>query len=581
MRGDKLTRQPYVVEDEENTFVLCWNGEIYSYNFSLSEDDLGVDLPKYDAAEEQDSYRSDTKDVMIILSQVVRSTAARNGREEQYQENIAKALSFVQGEYSLIFYHKPKNKESSEPRIYFGRDPLGRRSLLISDDAFSSSPPSQTSNLILTSVAFDLRNQHGQESKQTNIKFKEVEAGKIFSIDISSGALTDTSLQRPELLSDPIVPHDLKYALSLSEEGVSGSMVRASETLHSLLSLAVRRRVMNAPLPDLSNGSDVPDPNPASVGVLFSGGIDSVVLAALCHEHVPLDRPIDLINVAFSSQKIAIASSPDRLAALLSFKEMVSRFQTRRWRFIAVDVPYEEVLLNERRICRLISPLASTMDFNIATAMWFASRARGKELKLCHTPKRMEQQAQRSNEGDLLRFAGKQCNQADAMGSFDAEELPYCSQARVLLVGIGADEQLGGYGRHRSVFNKGGYEALKNELKMERERLWTRNLGRDDRVISDHGKEARFPFLDEDVVSFLQSLDVLDMVDMDRAQGEGDKMILRLLARKLGVVTCSTLVKRAIQFGTRIAKCSDVDRFGSSRKASGNMRHRQSVGSTQ
>ena len=30
----------------------------------------------------------------------------------------------------------------------------------------------------------------------------------------------------------------------------------------------------------------------------------------------------------------------------------------------------------------------------------------------------------------------------------------------------------------------------------------------DYRVITDHGKEARFPFLDEDVVSYLQSLPV-------------------------------------------------------------------------
>ena len=37
----------------------------------------------------------------------------------------------------------------------------------------------------------------------------------------------------------------------------------------------------------------------------------------------------------------------------------------------------------------------------------------------------------------------------------------------------------------------------------------------------------------------------------------------------LSVQECSTLVKRAIQFGSRIAKVSDKSRFGSCRQATG------------
>lgn len=61
-----------------------------------------------------------------------------------------------------------------------------------------------------------------------------------------------------------------------------------------------------------------------------------------------------------------------------------------------------------------------------------------------------------------------------------------------MLTGIGADEQLAGYSRHRVCFKKYGLEGLNKELEMELGRISSRNLGRDDRIIGDHGKEARY-----------------------------------------------------------------------------------------
>jgi hypothetical protein len=55
---------------------------------------------------------------------------------------------------------------------------------------------------------------------------------------------------------------------------------------------------------------------------------------------------------------------------------------------------------------------------------------------------------------------------------------PYVSRCKVLLVGIGADEQLGGYSRHRSVYQRGGQAALRRELCMDTARIYNRNLGR-------------------------------------------------------------------------------------------------------
>ena len=585
MRGEVLTPQPHVMEDDDNLFVLCWNGELYSYDFSSTDANsipkVSLEEVAYDAAEETGHFRSDTMDVMKIISSAVRN--ASNVENQSEHEAVSKAMGHIRGEYAFICYHKAKNEDRES--LYFGRDPLGRRSLLVASGwPIDDAPP--LSQLVLASTAFSIGGK--------TLQMKELEAGTVFRLDLSKAVVQMSSvrLSRPKP-NVPLVEHDTSYADQLKEEGIAESLVKSSETFHSLLDRAVRRRVVNAPKPEI-DGAGGDSGGVASVGVLFSGGIDSVVLAAMCDNHVPPEQPIDLINVAFMSDKIKISSSPDRAAALLSFEEMKRRWPNRYWRFIAVDVPYDEVLKNEERICRLISPLDSTMDFNIATAFWFASRGQGIEIRggsgsSSGVPDTVQEQST-AGAAPLLRFASSQGEVLEAQSNElaldkdnadkddydDSFPIHYTSTARVLLVGIGADEQLAGYGRHRSVFNKGGYAALRTELEMERKRIWTRNLGRDDRVISDHGKEARFPFLDEDLVGFLQSLDVLDICDMDRPQGEGDKLILRLVAKRIGVEKCSSLVKRAIQFGSRIAKCSDVDRFGSSRKAQGNSQHRQS-----
>ncbi len=49
------------------------------------------------------------------------------------------------------------------------------------------------------------------------------------------------------------------------------------------------------------------------VGILFSGGLDSMVLAALASRHIPQQESIDLINVAFGdTENSEFDKVPDR-----------------------------------------------------------------------------------------------------------------------------------------------------------------------------------------------------------------------------------------------------------------------------
>ena len=86
-----------------------------------------------------------------------------------------------------------------------------------------------------------------------------------------------------------------------------------------------------------------------------------------------------------------------------------------------------------------------------------------------------------------------------------------------------------------------------------------RNLGRDDRIISNFGREVRYPFLDEGVIRFLSSLRADQKVSpTGDADGVlGDKRLLRRVALILGLDRAAREKKRAVQFGSRSARMQE------------------------
>ncbi|EDQ90105.1 uncharacterized protein MONBRDRAFT_16593, partial [Monosiga brevicollis MX1] len=124
----------------------------------------------------------------------------------------------------------------------------------------------------------------------------------------------------------------------------------------------------------------------------------------------------------------------------------------------------------------------------------------------------------------------------------------------VLLLGMGADEQFGGYSRHRKAFDRDGMLGALCQVEQDIRRIPTRNLGRDDRVIADHGREGRYPFLDEAFMSLANALPLAVKADFTGERGLGEKKLLRMMAEAVGLASAARLPKRAIQFGSRIAK---------------------------
>ncbi|KAJ2330314.1 hypothetical protein GGH92_009579, partial [Coemansia sp. RSA 2673] len=289
--------------------------------------------------------------------------------------------------------------------------------------------------------------------------------------------------------------------------------------LEQALSESIRARVMSIP----DQGAGVP-----RVGILFSGGVDCITIAALLARILPSSEPVELFNVAFENPRQAkntkqnIYDVPDRKTGRSGWLELCTKVDAQRdWRLVEVDVPYSLVLEYQAHIRQLLEPSATVMDMSIGMALWFASRG----------------------EGSLVTHSGE---------SIERQE--YRGMARVLLLGMGADEQLGGYSRHRSAWDRGGVQDLGQEIRLDVQRIATRNLGRDDRIVSDNSKEARYPFLAANVVRYLSAVPLHRKMDMRYQRGIGEKLLLRLLAHQLGLTQASMLAKRAIQFGARTAK---------------------------
>jgi asparagine synthetase B (glutamine-hydrolysing) len=185
------------------------------------------------------------------------------------------------------------------------------------------------------------------------------------------------------------------------------------------------------------------------------------------------------------------------------------------------DVPYTETIAHRTNVVKLIHPHNTEMDLSIAYALYFAARGVG-----------------------------------IASANGDPEPVPYSTTARVLLSGLGADELFGGYTRHATAFSRKGFPGLLDELELDVNRLGKRNLGRDDRVISHWGREARFPYLDESLVNWAVECPIWEKCgwpttvseDHEVPEIEPGKKVLRLLAYELGMHSVAQEKKRAVSF---------------------------------
>jgi asparagine synthetase B (glutamine-hydrolysing) len=271
----------------------------------------------------------------------------------QTTEDVPRVIESIRGPGAFVYW------QNSAKRLWFGRDWCGRRSLLL-----SLVTQNGQRHLVLSSVC-----PTAQTLAKNDLGLElcvELPARAVYSVDLGEISQCPVNVRfysHDNLLKDehsslvtwvhcpsnlwqgfnPLnrsiqhVQHDesnLEDPVKILTSLFGEELEAAARELNNLLFKAVQRRTSTT-VDYCSNCLPTREIcKHCKTAVLFSGGLDSTVLAALCHKAVPVDEPIDLYNVAFVKSRGEVISAPDRVTGLQGFLELSAAFPEREWNFV-------------------------------------------------------------------------------------------------------------------------------------------------------------------------------------------------------------------------------------------------------
>ncbi|KAG0356805.1 hypothetical protein BGZ54_000599, partial [Gamsiella multidivaricata] len=303
LRGDVVTRQPHVSSAEN---ILLWNGEVF--------DGIAVDHHENDG--------------QVLMDQLETISSQSSGKT--HAGLFLELMARIEGPYAFVYFH------AASRTLYFGRDCLGRRSLLWHKEGTEEG--SIKHPFILTSVGYSALHKD-------LLALDEVPADGIYSLSLKTesqhslirypwipsvqidGTLSDTScsmrlpfgrvndhVPTEDQLSETFAD-DLKFDQAHPEivPPITDDMKLAISSMIEVLGDSVRRRVQDIPRTGLQHD--------ARVGILFSGGLDCLCLAALADRFLPEGEAIDLLNVGFENPRSVKAKAAEEALALKRLKK--------------------------------------------------------------------------------------------------------------------------------------------------------------------------------------------------------------------------------------------------------------------
>ncbi len=180
-----------------------------------------------------------------------------------------------------------------------------------------------------------------------------------------------------------------------------------------------------------------------NIGILFSGGIDSTLVAFLCKK---LGKKVTCYTAGFQDGNIREA--PDVVQAQLVAKEL--------------GFPLKSVILNLKETESLIPAVVRIIESK-----------------------------------DVVKVGV-------ALPFYCAAELAKHDKQKILLSGLGSEELFAGYQRHLDTLH--AIKSVNAECLQGLSLLWDRDLYRDDLIIMSQTIELRLPFLDNELIMYALSI---------------------------------------------------------------------------
>jgi len=263
------------------------------------------------------------------------------------------------------------------------------------------------------------------------------------------------------------------------------------QELQKKLEQAVKRRV----------------PDKGKIGLLFSGGIDSVLIAFI----------LKRLGVGFTCLTVGFRDGNAKEPEDLVWASRVAE---------ALSFPLEKIIFNIENIEPLFRQTTTILTSSSAAVNVVNVGVGAVEVAAINHGK----------ERGITTFFG----------------------------GLGAEELFGGYDRHETAFKRGGDAALHEEcLRGLADDLYERDLRRDTVLARALGVTLATPFLDEELISFALAIPAALKINDDttytgRKRGDEPaerrykKAILRAAAERFGIPhDIAWRPKRAAQYGSR------------------------------
>ena len=468
-------RQPIILDN----LVFIFNGEIY--NFNKIESFLKEKQSK------SDSYKKSKSDSQL-LAHLVKYHYDIIKNDEKINDNyLLKAVKVIirqlDGDYSFAIYDKDYND------LIVSRDPIGVKPMFYG-------------------IKDDLKGFASERKALWKAGFNDNE---IKNLKPGSILYNFNEIDLEDDLINKIINTDFKMLKSSYNEykdylDIKDSYDVYKELLRDDIYSAVEKRVENI----------------VNIGLIFSGGVDSTILAVILKDIAEKrEKDENLKPLHITLYAVGLENSQD-----ISFSKRIAEDLELELKTIIID---EDIIRNSVEDVLTAIEDANIMKLGVGMTIYLATKA--------------------IHEDGI----------------------------KVALSGQGADELFGGYNRYLKHFEDNtlfdAYFNLDEEIYHDIANLYHVNLERDDAVSMANGVELRVPFLDKEVINL--ALDIPGKFKIKNNEDLLRKHIIRDLALDIGVPEYIALrPKKAAQYGSginkklkkKILKDFDIDAFVESLK---------------